>query len=339
MTALRKYARLEATGVWCPADGAQRRDVIVSIGNAMLVISDMADTPLAHWSLAAIERDGNGTPAIYFPGGSDGETLELGTDEREMIDAIETLRKAVARARPHPGRLRWLGAAVSVAAVAALAVFWAPTALVDHALRVVPDVNRQDIGAQLLDRVARVSGPACTTSETRTALRALAQRTGVARVLIVPEGVQMSFYLPGGTVLLNRSVVEDFEEPDVAAGYVLAEAVRSGEDAALRAILQSGGLRVTAALLTTGQIPSEALDAYVAANAFSERAWPATDALINAFETAEVRSTPFAFAEDISGETTLALIEADPMRGQAPAPIMRDADWLRLLAICDSSSP
>ena len=34
MTALRKYARLEASGLWRSGADAQRRDVIVSIGDA-----------------------------------------------------------------------------------------------------------------------------------------------------------------------------------------------------------------------------------------------------------------------------------------------------------------
>mgnify|MGYP005990444423 FL=1 len=48
MTALTKYDRLEATGLWRPAPDGQRREVIVSIGNATLMISDMNDQAIAH---------------------------------------------------------------------------------------------------------------------------------------------------------------------------------------------------------------------------------------------------------------------------------------------------
>ena len=41
-------------------------------------------------------------------------------------------------------------------------------------------------------------------------------------------------------------------------------------------------------------------------------------------------------ALDITGESTLELIEADPMAGQSPAPVIRDADWVRLQGICGS---
>jgi hypothetical protein len=52
------------------------------------------------------------------------------------------------------------------------------------------------------------------------------------------------------------------------------------------------------------------------------------------FEAAQVPSTPYAYARDITGETVLGLIEADPMSGQSPEPILRDRDWVLLQNIC-----
>ena len=336
MTALSKYDRLEATGLWRSAQDAQRREVIVSIGDATLVISDLNDRAVTHWSLAAVERapDAEGR-AVFHPDGDPGETLEFAPDEAEMVSAIDKLRQAVARARPHPGRLRWLGAAVSVSAVAALAVLWLPGALVDHAMRVVPPVKQAEIGEALLARIERVSGPPCRTAEARSALAALAGRTGAARVVILPGGVREALSLPGGTVLLNRTLVEDFEEPDVAAGYVLVEQVRSAGTAPLRSLLQHAGTRATATLLTTGKVPPHALDAFTEAQLASPAPFLPAEAILPAFDAAEVRSTPYARARDISGEETLPLIEADPMSGRAPEPIMKDGDWLQLQAICE----
>ena len=63
MTALKKYARLEATALWRAGPDVQRREVIVSIGDATLVISDLKDQALTHWSLAAVDR---AKPALRF---------------------------------------------------------------------------------------------------------------------------------------------------------------------------------------------------------------------------------------------------------------------------------
>ena len=93
MTAVTQYQRLEASGLWRASAEDQRREVIVSIGDATLVISDMNDRALTHWSLAAVERHNPGeTPAVYGPDGDQTETLELAADEVEMIEAIEKLR-------------------------------------------------------------------------------------------------------------------------------------------------------------------------------------------------------------------------------------------------------
>jgi len=99
-TALTRYQRLEAAGLWRADEHAQRLDVIVSVGEATLTITDMRDRVQTHWSIAAIARANPGQrPAIYYPDGDPGETLELPEDEAEMIAAIETLRSAVARQR------------------------------------------------------------------------------------------------------------------------------------------------------------------------------------------------------------------------------------------------
>ena len=109
MTALDKYARLEAEGLWREQEDAQRKNVIVSIGSASLIITDAQDRPLTHWSIAAIARENPGKfPALYRPDGDAGESLELAESEKQMIDAIEKLRRAVEKRRPKPGRLRLL---------------------------------------------------------------------------------------------------------------------------------------------------------------------------------------------------------------------------------------
>ena len=59
MTALKEYQRLEASGLWRPEPDAQRRDVVVSLGDASLTMSEFSGRPLAHWSLAAVRRANN----------------------------------------------------------------------------------------------------------------------------------------------------------------------------------------------------------------------------------------------------------------------------------------
>ncbi|WP_300036278.1 hypothetical protein [uncultured Roseobacter sp.] len=335
MTALTKYARIEASGLWRASLQDQRREVVVSIGEATLTIADMQDRPVTHWSLAAIRRANPGKrPAVFHPDGDPGETLELDPSEAQMIDAIEQLRRAVERGRPRPGRLRWVGMAVSLALVAALAVFWLPGALVNHTVSVVPGVKRAEIGAALMTRIERMTGPACSDPAGIRALSKLRARLGTGPISLMPGIIGTSLHLPGGRILMDRALVEDYEEPDVAAGFALAEHTMARRSDPLRDLLEATGTWSSFRLLTTGRLEGEILDGYAEQLLTQERGTPPMDGLVEAFDAASVRSTPYAYAIDITGESVLPLVEGDPMSGRQTVALLSDADWLRLQGIC-----
>lgn len=335
MTALTRYQRIEATGLWRARPEDQRREVIVSLGEATLVITDLNDRALTHWSLAAVIRDNPGErPAVFHPDGDPGETLELGEPEAEMIEAIETLRKAIDRARPRPGRLRLISILASVLAVVLLGVFWLPGALKRQALSVVPPVKRVEIGEALLGRIERVAGSACALAETEAALGRLAQRTGVRELVVLPGGVREALLLPGDLMILNRALIEDHEDPAIVAGYILAERVRAQTGEPLADLLSFGGPAASFRLLTTGAVADAILTDYAEDALTRPRQAPDEAALLAAFEAMQVPSTPYAYARDITGETVLGLIEADPLTGQTPPIVLNDRDWVQLQNIC-----
>lgn len=337
MTALQEFQRLEAAGLWRAGSDEQRRDVIVSLGDATLTITDMRDQPLAHWSIAAVVRANPGHfPACYHPDGDPSETLEIAEDEEMMLAAIEKIQTAIDKSRPHPGRLRVLGLTGIVAAAVALLVFGLPRAMHQQTLSVVPEVQRQAIGQALLTRVERVAGRACQSPETAPILAALARRTGVARVMILREGLAESLALPGGIILLNRAYVEDFEDPAVAAGAILVERARAAAEDPLSGLLDEGGMTTSFRLLTTGEVRRDTLDRYAETSLGKDRPAMDTEAVLGEFARAGVPSTPYAYAQDVTGETTLGLIEADPVpRSTQAAPVMSDRDWVQLQNICD----
>ena len=335
MTALKQYQRIEATGLWRPSPDDQRREVVVSIGEATLTISDFNDRALTHWSLAALERQNPGAfPAVFNPDGDPGETLELAQSETTMLEAIDRLQRAIDRARPHPGRLRWLSVAGVVLAVLAVLLLWLPGALQRHVVSVVPDIKRQEIGATILQRIERVSGRACAAPDAQASLDQLARRTGVDRVVILPAGVPDSLSLPGGTVLLNRALVEDHEDPSVAAGYIIAARARADLKDPLDDLLDRTGPTSAFRLLTTGQLTSENIDSYTEQVLSEPRPTLDDDDLLAVFAQAALPSTPYAYASDITGETVLGLIEADPMAGRTLEQVLPDRDWVRLQNIC-----
>ncbi|WP_292290617.1 hypothetical protein [Marivita sp.] len=339
MTALKEFQRLEAEAVWRATPADQRKDVIVSLGDASLTILDLRENVLAHWSVAAVARANKGQmPAIYHPDGDPGETLEFGEDSAQMIDAIERIRSAIDRSRAKPGKLRvWITTFIA-ALVVGFVVFWLPDALLRHTVQVVPAVKRIEIGDALLARITRISGQPCMTRDAQEPLRRLASRVlGPAQrgaLVVLPGGVAETAHLPGGRILLNRAMIEDPEEPDVTAGYILVERLRALSQDPLEELLIQTGLWSSLRLLTTGQLAEDDLDRYSEYLLSREPVPLANEVVLAGFETANLRSTPYAYAIDITGETSLPLIEADPVSGTDTRPVLSDADWVRLQGIC-----
>ncbi len=339
MTALSEFERLEATALWRRSPGDQRREVLVTLGDATLTIAEFSGTVLTHWSIPAVRRaNGTARPAVYHPDGDPGETLEIAENEAAMIDGIDRLLKAIDRRRPHPGKLRLALAAAFVAVGAGLGVFWLPDALERYATRVVPPAQRAEIGRAALGHLTRVTGQPCMAAGARAPLNRLAVRvlgsSAAGRLVVLPTELRATAHLPGPIILLSRSVFEDHENPEIAAGYILNETLRVETHDALGEILDAAGIFATLRLLTTGALPDAALADYTETLLTRPEAPSAPDDLLSLFEAAEIRSTPYAYALDQTGETTLRLIEADPFANTQAPPVLNDADWVRLQGIC-----
>ncbi|MEM8631065.1 MAG: hypothetical protein AAGF74_07500 [Pseudomonadota bacterium] len=337
MTALDQFDRLEAPGVWRETAEAQRRDVTVSLGEATLTISDTAGRVHTHWSLAAIRRINPGqTPAAFAASPDTDETLEV--EESLMVEALSKVQTALERRRPKPGHLRRLITVTVLIALLIGAVLWLPGAMVGYTASVVPDSRRADIGDDLSADLARIVGEPCGDSVGQQVLHRLhlRLRPGKAGRILIVGGPIASAHLPGGILLMNRRLVEDYEGPEVLAGYILAEDLRAAQYDPLRELLEGTGLGATFRLLTTGILPEAARRAHAESILSATPAPVPDDALLTAFAQALVASTPYAYARDVSGETTLGLIEADPFLTQAPTLVLEDRDWVRLQGICDA---
>ena len=180
-----------------------------------------------------------------------------------------------------------------------------------------------------------LSGQPCGDETGRQALRQLAERVlgpDAPRLVVLPQALSGTAQLPGDIYILDRGLIENHETPEVVAGHLLAERLRA-DDPVLR-LLESAGIGPTAQLLTTGEMPAAALHAH-ATRLLTDPGVPIPDeALLAAFAEAAISSQPYAYALDISGETTLSLIEADPLRDRQTGPLISDQDWIALQGIC-----
>lgn len=337
MTALDRYVRLESDGLWRPAPDQQRRQVTISFGDATLVIADGAARPLAHWSLPAVIRLNPGDhPALYSPDTEASEELEIA--DETMIDAIEEVRKALAKARPQPGKLRhWITAGI-VAATLALAVFWLPGALMRQTLAVVPASKRLEIGAIILAHVQTRTGEVCRDASAQAAAGTLATRVFGAgtplNIVVVPSLDQGALAMPGDLIILDADLLQAADDPVAVAGFVLASHVAIAGHDPLEPVLREAGMATTFGLLTTGDIPREVLQRHADARLAEPAPQPASDALRQAFTRANLPHRPYQVLAD-TRTGTMPDLGRDPLDGQPTPPIMTDSEWISLQNICN----
>jgi hypothetical protein len=335
MTALEQYERLESTGLWKETADDQRREVIVSFGDASLVLSDHNENPLTHWSLAAVRKTGkNGSAVVFAPDGDTEEELEI--SDETMLRAIETIRARLRRGQPKPGRVRWIIGGGFAAIITALILFWFPAAIARYAASIVPDAVASQIGQRALTHVEAFSGSACSSPLGDEALRLLENRligTPSNRIFVTDMGARLSSHLPGGIILINRKLVETYSEPEVAAGYILMERAIEDEHPPMLDLFSSIGTRNVVRFLTAGTISDKALHSYAEARVTGGSVAPTQENLLALFEISALGTAAFARTLDDNTQAEALIAGAVPANDQRP--LMRDREWLALQAICE----
>ncbi|MFV0299932.1 MAG: hypothetical protein ACK5IP_03450 [Paracoccus sp. (in: a-proteobacteria)] len=338
MTALTEFIRLESPGAWRAGPDQRLQEVVVSVGDATLILSDpRSDRPLAHWSLPAVTRLNPGQmPALYSPA-ADAPDEQLEITEELMIDAIERVHRAIESRRAHPGRLRGGLTLLAALAMVLAGVFWLPGALVRHAGRIAPPAQAAQIGDAVLAEIARSTGAACHRVAGDTVLQHLAGRLldPGARIVALPAPLAGARRLPGDLYLIGSDLLAESSSPAALAGHLLAASLATSSDQVLQQALDQAGPRAAVQLLTVGKLPTDALSGYGEVLLSQPSPRPDDAALLALMAQKGVAAEPYARALDPSGESVLGLIEADPYRMQTPpAPLLTDRQWLALQQIC-----
>ena len=311
MTALTQFQRLEATGVWRPNSSERLRDVIVSFGDATLILRDpRSEEPLTHWSLPAVTRLNPGQmPAIFAPGDAEqDEVVEI--DDTLMIQAIERVHSAIAASRPRPGRLRGALIWTSIGAAVIAGVVWLPDAVIAHAARIAPPAQRTAVGLSILADMRQATGAPCDRASGAAVLDRLSARLlgPDGRIVVLPATMRGARPLPGRIVVIGDDMI-------------------AGE--------QKAGLAAAVSMLTSGELDARAIAGQGTALLLRPAPRPDDNALLDKMREAGVPSAPYARSLDPSGETVLALIEADPFRAvDPPEPLMSEGEWVQLQQVC-----
>jgi hypothetical protein len=323
MIALEGHARLEAVGLWCEAPGASPREVIVSLGRSTLVLTDLAEQPLGHWALAGVSVAGAADGrTVYSMGGE--ETLAI--RDRDMVAAIAALSRADTLP-PRPGppvrrRRRLPLAALVTLGLLALLGWFGPGLVRDQAVRMMPPERAAEFGDRMLIALVDAHGGTCDDPAGQRALGKIAARLAPGappRVRVLNLGAAPLAALPGGTLLVARSVVASADAPEALAGWI---AVGLGRDPAAQ-LMHAAGPAAALGYVFTGRFADPAL-ARAAAAAPAPPAAEEVPPAMARLAAAGVDARPFAAALGITGMTAPAAAE----------PLLAEADWAALRAIC-----
>ena len=327
MTALEGIERLETTGLWRPEPSAQRREVYVSIGDAELVVQDQAGTALSHWSLPALVRLNPGVlPARYAPTRRADEELEI--TEPEMIAALDRVVQAVEKGRRRPGRLRRVLTGLTVGLLIGFGAMWLPGALRDQAAGLMPLAKRVEIGERMLAELTLLTGPPCGSLTGREALERLRQSilpTTPARIEVLRDLPSPALALPGNLIVLSDTVLLGYDDPDVAAGHVLAASLTARDTAPLVAFLRTLGPIDLVRLLTAGTVTDEEITRHVEGLLLDTPPLLPPATLRPGFAGARLAWNPYAAARGLAQDDTPSDM----------VPSLDDPGWQALRGICD----
>lgn len=337
MTALTEFERLESPGAWRAGPDARLQEVVVSFGDATLILSDpKSDRPLAHWSLPAVTRLNPGQmPALYSPS-IDAPDEQLEITETLMIDAIERVHRAIESRRAHPGRLRGGLTILAALVMIGLGVLWLPGALIRHAASIAPPAQAAQVGDAVMAQITRSTGAACHRDSGDSVLAHLAGRLlpPGARIVVLPADLQGVRRLPGDLYVLGEDLLAQGQRAEALAGHLLAAALAPPAGETMQQALDFAGTRAAVQLLTSGRLPATSLQGYGELLLSQPIPRPDDAALLEAMAQKGVSSEPYARSLDPSGETVSGLIAADPFPTQAASPVLTEPQWAALQLIC-----
>lgn len=346
MTALDKYSKLEGPGLWAAARDEQRREVVVSFGDASLVIMDSRSMQvLSHWSLPAVERLNPGKrPALYSPEGDGGEILEL--DDDWLIEALKVVQGALRPPRGLLSRMRLpITVALGLGMLLAVSVI-VPPALMSHTASVVPMAKRIELGDRLRDDLRQLGARECLSSYGESALaslqRALFQNP--AQIVVIrglPLDQPRVQQVMGRYFLVDARLLEEAESAEALAGAILMAAQRATDHDPLRPLLRHAGVIATFRLLTSAELPESSTRGYAAAVMRTTPAAPELDPLLERFARVGLSTRPLVDNPSVLDPAIATLGQAmrskDPMAGEPPeAALLSDGQWVSLQNICDS---
>lgn len=321
MTALDKYAKLEAIARYRDGPTDRMREVVLSFGERTLMIVGLDDQPISHWPLVNVHRMSapGDTMVLLAPFEGSTERIELG--DPDMIEAIDTIvprKDTPRRHRRRPLRVWRMILGIGVLGTAA-ALVWAWPMLMERVVDLVPrdraivigDVVRAEILSEMgLEEDA--AGATCADPEGRAALDqllSLASTVGSVegafpdgtlreQVSVLDHPATLVLGLPGGDILLTRGMIDIAGTPEALTAILAHEIAHVRARNPMRKILRHATLSEKAAHvlgdLINEPVPKSAATALTSKAYLADEDAHADAAVTKMLNNAALPTTPYA---------------------------------------------
>ena len=254
MTALDRYTRLEAIGQWREAPNQPPTEVVVSFGDATLVLSDLNENPLCHWAMAATNRVSlNGSHAIYTPDTEGFETLEI--DDAEMVEAISRVSSAESVGRHKTRWLRWVFA-LFLFAMAGGITYATPDLLRAQAERMTSPASARKLGMDMFQTLDLKLCHEARADEAKTLFEARAFPDTDVELLIV-QGDLTEYVFPGNIIVLGSAHLRSFASVEELTAVLWSAMSEKSNSDTINALFSDSSPRELFDYVTSGTLPSE----------------------------------------------------------------------------------
>ena len=210
MTALKKYARLESSGLWKESQNASYIEVLITFGKTSLILSDFKDNPLTHWSLTAIKLESrNQDEAIFSAGFEDGESLLI--KDKHMIDSLLLFIYKEDRKHKSNSILSYFFFFCFLTFLAALILYF-PSKTQELAVSIISKQHERQIIDPYLKTHIKTAGGICRSAETdkimRDILILIEGEQNFLSVSILRDQKMDVLHLPSGIILLSNEFIK-----------------------------------------------------------------------------------------------------------------------------------
>ena len=328
---LADFQLLECLGIWHQLPNDPGMEVVVKIDASALTLISKGNQVIVQWSCDAIRRRRQrGLPAIYSPDSEFAETLEVSdlTAISVLDDIIASFDEQLARSG-----LSLRGVAVFVAVLALIVV--PAVALFDriapHVAGLVSYRQQSEIGERVFAALADERGGECRSGKGMQSISVLERRIFPDeryRLRVVSDQAVRSLMLPGSIIVVGASVLEEFDGPEVVAGYALLELAAAGKSGPFDRFLSHAGIGVATYPALERGIDDRAMIDYARSLPAENPALVDDARRLEEFARAGFSSVPFG---RVAGRAGLV---ADEPGGGLHEPLMTDSQWLWLRDIC-----